>query len=94
MKTDSDELDRDIDNARIRSAAAQLAIAEKLENVEKQIRETVAGTQSAIDDVVTNVKSTVSDTTETHFKRSSTCPIKFVGVHGWSSAALCTSVIC
>lgn len=38
MKTDSDELDRDIDNARRRSAAAQLAIAEKLETVEKQIR--------------------------------------------------------
>ena len=62
MKTDSDELDRDIDNARRRSAAAQLAIAEKLETVEKQIRETVAGTQSAINDVVTNVKSTISDT--------------------------------
>jgi len=62
MKTDSDELDRDIDNARRRSAAAQLAIAEKLETVEKQIRETVAGTQSAIDEVVTNVKSTISDT--------------------------------
>ena len=63
MKTDSDELDRHIDNARRRSAAAQLAIAEKLETVEKQIRETVAGTQSAINDVVTNVKSTISDTT-------------------------------
>ena len=62
MKTDSDELDRDIDNARRRSAAAQLAIAEKLETVEKQIRETVAGTQSAINDVITNVKSTISDT--------------------------------
>ena len=62
MKTDSDELDRNIYNARRRSAAAQLAIAEKLGTVEKQIRETVAGTQSAINDVVTNVKSTISDT--------------------------------
>jgi hypothetical protein len=64
MKTDSDELDRDIDNARRRSAAAKLAIAEKLETVEKQIRETVVGTQSAINDVVINVKGTISDTAD------------------------------
>ena len=64
MKMDSNELDRDIDNARRRSAAAQLAIAKKLETVEKQIRETVAGTQSAISDVVTTVKGTISDTAD------------------------------
>ena len=43
MKTDSDELDREIDNARRRIAAAQLAMAEKLETVERQIGDTVAG---------------------------------------------------
>jgi hypothetical protein len=61
MKTDSDNLDH-IDNARRRIAAAQLAMAEKLEFVEKQIGETVAGAQSAIRDVLNNVKDTVSDT--------------------------------
>ena len=65
MKRDSDELDRHIDNARRRSAAAQLAVAEKLETVEKQIRETVAGTQSAINHVVTNVKSTANSVKRT-----------------------------
>ena len=86
MKTDSDELDRDIDNARRRSAAAQLAIAEKLETVEKQIRETVAGTQSAINDVVTNVKSTISDTTNS-VKRTalSNSPASLAGV--WQRCA-------
>ncbi len=59
-----------------------MAIAEKLEIVEKQIRETVAGTQSAIDDVVTNVKGTVSDTTE-FSSGLSTCPIKLAGIPGW-----------
>src|SRR6266480_1392341 len=51
MKTDSGELDRDIENARRRNAVAQLAMAEKLATVEKQIRETVAGAQSAINNV-------------------------------------------
>lgn len=64
MKTDSDELDREIDNARRRIAAAQLAMAEKLETVEKQIGDTVAGAQSAINDVLTNVKGTISDTAD------------------------------
>ena len=81
MKTDSDELDRDIDNARRRSAAAQVAIAEKLETVEKQIRETVAGTQSAINDVVTNVKSTISDTTNS-VKRTFDVPYQ-IRRHPW-----------
>ena len=58
MTTDSEQLDREIDQARRRIAAAQMAIAEKLEIVEKQVRDTVAGAQSAIDDVVTNVKGT------------------------------------
>jgi|SRR5882724_7355773 len=64
MKTDSDKLDRDIDNARRRIAAAQLAMAEKLETVEKQVGKTVAGAQSAIDDVLNNVKGTISDTAD------------------------------
>ena len=42
-----------------------MAMAEKLEVVEKQVRETVTGAQSAIDDVVTNVKGTISETAET-----------------------------
>jgi ElaB/YqjD/DUF883 family membrane-anchored ribosome-binding protein len=62
MKMDSNKLDQDIDNARRRIVAAQLAMAEKLETVEKQIGETVAGAQSAISDVLNNVKDTVSDT--------------------------------
>src|SRR5207248_6233201 len=53
-----------IDNARRRIVAAQLAKAEKLETVEKQIGETVAGAQSAISDVLNNVKDTVSDTAD------------------------------
>ncbi len=60
MKTDSGELDRDIENARRRNAVAQLAMAEKLATVEKQIRETVAGAQSAIN----NVKGTILDTAD------------------------------
>jgi len=62
MKADSKDLDRDIDNARQRIAAAQLAMAEKLEGVEKQIRDTVAGAESAVDDVVSSVKGTISET--------------------------------
>jgi hypothetical protein len=62
MKTDSDELDREIDTARRRIAAAQSAMAEKLEGVEKQIRDTVAGAESAVDDVVSSVKGTISET--------------------------------
>ena len=73
MTTDSEQLEREIDQARRRLAAAQTAIAEKLEIVEKQVRDTVAGAQSAIDDVVTNVKGTVSDTTDT-LKRSFDVP--------------------
>lgn len=61
MKTDSD-LDRDIEQARRRIAAAQVALAEKLEIVERQVRDTVSGAQTAIDDVVSNVKGTISDT--------------------------------
>ena len=64
MKMNSSELDRDIDETRKRIAAAQLAMLEKLETMEKQIRDTVAGAQSAIDDVVTNVKGTISDTAD------------------------------
>jgi len=47
MTTDAEQLDREIDQARRRLAAAQMAIAEKLEIVEKQVRDTVAGAQSA-----------------------------------------------
>ncbi len=64
MKMDSTDLDRDIDETRKRIAAAQLAMLEKLETMEQQIRDTVAGAQSAIDDVVTNVKGTISDTAD------------------------------
>jgi len=64
MKMDSNKLDQDIDNARRRIVAAQLAMAEKLETVEKQIGETVVGVQSAISDVLNNVKDTVSDTAD------------------------------
>jgi hypothetical protein len=62
MSADSNKLERDIDETRRRIAAAQQAMAEKLEVVERQVRETVAGAQSAIDDVATNVKGTISDT--------------------------------
>jgi hypothetical protein len=62
MSSDSHKLERDIDETRRRIAAAQRAMAEKLEVVERQVRETVAGAQSAIDDVATNVKGTISDT--------------------------------
>lgn len=64
MKTDSADLDRDIEDTRKRIAAAQLAMVDKLETMEKQIRDTVTGAQSAIDDVVTNVKGTISDTAD------------------------------
>ena len=64
MKMDSNKLDQDIDNARRRIVAAQLAMAEKLETLEKQIGETVAGAQSAISNVLNNVKDTVSDTAD------------------------------
>lgn len=64
MKLDSADLDSDIDDTRKRIAAAQLAMVEKLETMEKQVRDTVTGAQSAIDDVVTNVKGTISDTAD------------------------------
>jgi hypothetical protein len=62
MSADSNKLERDIDETRRRIAAAQQAMVEKLEVVERQVRETVAGAQSAIDDVASNVKGTISDT--------------------------------
>jgi hypothetical protein len=85
VKTDSGELDRDIENARRRNAVAQLAMAEKLETVEKQIRETVAGAQSAIN----NVKGTILDTADS-VKRAFDVPYQ-TRRHPWlafSSAVL------
>lgn len=73
MTTDSEQLEREIDQARRRIATAQTAMAEKLEFVEKHVRETVTGAQSAIDDVVTHVKGTISDTADT-VKRSFDVP--------------------
>jgi len=64
MKMDSTDLDRNIDDTRRRIAAAQLSMVEKLETMEKQIRDTVTGAQSAIEGVVTNVKGTISDTAD------------------------------
>ncbi len=89
MKTDTDKLDRDIDNARRRIAAAQLAMAEKLETMEKQIGETVVGVQSAISDVLNNVKDTVSDT-QTSVKRAFDLPYQ-TRQHPW--LMFCSAVL-
>jgi hypothetical protein len=64
MKIDPDELDREIDQARRRTAAAQAAMAEGLEAAERKIRDTVASTESVVEDVLSNVKSSISESVD------------------------------
>ena len=64
MMPSSGDLERDIEDTRRRMDATQSAMTEKLEMLEQQIRETVDDAHSAVEDVVINVKETISDTAD------------------------------
>lgn len=64
MMSRSDDIERVIEDTRRRMDATQSAMTEKLEMLEQQIRETVDDAHSAVEDVVINVKETISDTAD------------------------------
>jgi len=64
MMPSSDDIERGIEDTRRRMDATQSAMTEKLELLEQQIRETVDDAHSAVEDVVINVKETISDTAD------------------------------
>ena len=64
MTPSSDDIERVIEDTRRRMDATQSAMTEKLEMLEQQIRETVDDAHSAVEDVVINVKETISDTAD------------------------------
>ena len=64
MMPSSHDIERGIEDTRRRMDATQSAMTEKLELLEQQIRETVDDAHSAVEDVVINVKETISDTAD------------------------------